>query len=144
MTKSSISLALVSLAALSAGCSYYARGPEDYAKDTQQVLETRAADIKNCYDGLLKTDATTAGQVTIKFMVKAETGDIANVEVDPANTTAPESLSMCVINALQGLKLAPPDERNGIASFTWDFQVGAAAMPMPTAPDAAPPMAPVQ
>ena len=56
MKKSLISLALVSLAALAAGCSFAARSPEMYAADTQKVLESKSADIKKCYDDALKTN----------------------------------------------------------------------------------------
>lgn len=121
------SFALLSLAALAAGCSYHARGPEDYAKVTQEVLETRAESIKACYDEALKSSPTIAGRVTVRFTVQAETGDLTGFAVDPENTNAPEALSTCVINSLQGLKLAPPDERNGLATFSWDFQVGGPA-----------------
>lgn len=142
MKKSLISLALVSLAALSAGCSFAARSPEMYAADTQKVLESRSAVIKQCYDEALKTKQDLAGKVTVKFTVKNETGDLSGVQIDPANTTAPEPLPGCVTAALQGLKLAPPDDKEGLATFTWEFQ--AAGAPAPAAPGAAPaaPVAP--
>lgn len=130
MKKSLISLALVSLAALSAGCSFAARSPEMYAADTQKVLETKSADIKNCYDEALKTKQDLAGRVTVKFSVKNETGDISGIQIDPANTTAPEPLPGCVVAALQGLKLAPPDQQEGLATFSWEFQANAPPPPM--------------
>jgi uncharacterized membrane protein len=136
MKKSLISLVLVSLAALSAGCSFAARSPEMYAADTQKVLETKTADIKKCYDDALKGKQDLAGRVTVKFTVKTETGELTSVQIDPANTTAPEPLPSCVTAALQGLKLTPPDEKEGLATFTWEFQ--AAAAPAPAAPAPAP------
>src|SRR5512147_833744 len=113
MKKSFISLALVSLAALAAGCSMAARSPEMYADDTQKVLETKSADIKKCYDDALKTKKDLAGRVTVKFTVKNETGEITAVQVDPANTTAPDPIPACVTGALVGLKLTPPDDKEG-------------------------------
>jgi hypothetical protein len=132
MKKSSISLVLASLAALVAGCSFAARDANMYAKDTQAVLETRSGDIKKCYDEALKTDAKAAGQVTITFTVRVETGNLDELKVDPARSTAPEALSNCVVNSLQGLKLQPADQAEGLATFTWDFQVGAVPTPAPT------------
>ncbi len=125
--KASIKFVLVSFAALSAAaCSFAARSPEMYAKDTQQVLETRSADIKKCYDEVLKTASSAAGKVTVKFTVKAETGVLSDVAIDAAGTTAPEAVSACVTTAIAGLTLAPPDNNDGIATYVWDFQVGAA------------------
>jgi hypothetical protein len=142
MKKSLISLALVSLAALAAGCSVAARSPEMYAADTQKVLETKSADIKKCYDDALKTNQQLAGKVTVKFTVKTETGELSGVQLDPANTTAPDPLPACVTGALVGLKLAPPDDKEGLATFTWEFQVGGAGAPAAApAPAAAAPAA---
>jgi hypothetical protein len=131
MKKTSISFALVAAAALAAGCSFHARSPEDYAKDTQKILETKSSDIKKCYDDALKTNTKLTGKVTVKFTVKAETGELTSVAVDPANTTAAEPLPSCVTTALSGLKLAEPDARDGLATYAWDFQASAA--PTPTA-----------
>lgn len=140
MKKSLISLALVSLAALSAGCSFAARSPEMYAADTQKVLESKTADIKKCYDDALKTKQDLVGRVTVKFTVKNETGELTGVQLDPANTNAPEPLPGCVVAALQGLKLNPPDEKEGLATFSWEFQ-SAPAGAAPAAPAAAAPAA---
>ncbi len=133
MKKSSISLVLVSLAAILAGCSFAARDANTYAKDTQAVLETRSADIKKCYDETLKSNPTAAGQVTVTFTVRVETGNLEELAVDPARTTAPEALSGCVVSSLQGLKLQPADQAEGKATFTWDFQVGATPAAAPAA-----------
>lgn len=140
MKKSLISLTLVSLAALAAGCSFAARSPEMYAADTQKVLESRSPDIKKCYDDALKTKQDLAGRVTVKFTVKNETGELTGLQVDAANTTAPEPLPGCVIAALQGLKLTPPDEKEGLATFSWEFVAtpAPAAAPAGAAPPAAP------
>jgi len=57
-------ITVVSLLALAAGVvGCHARSPEDYAKVTQQLLETKGPEIKACYDGILKTDATAQGTV---------------------------------------------------------------------------------
>ena len=148
MRKSPIHLALLALAVGAVGCSVAARDANMYAQDTQKVLESRNDAIKTCYDQALKTDTKVAGTVTVKFTVKPDTGDLTDIKVDAAGTTAPEALSQCVVTSIQGLKLAPPDDQEGLATFTWNFQVGGAmaapvAAPAAQAPAAAAPAAPV-
>lgn len=129
MRKSPNHLALLALAVTAVGCSVAARDANMYAQDTQKVLESRNGAIKDCYDQILKTDKSVAGTVTVKFTVKTETGDLTDIRVDPAGTTAPEALSQCVVTSIQGLKLAPPDSQEGLATYSWNFQVGAPATP---------------
>ena len=131
----------VCLAVCALGCSAIARSPEQYRDDTHALLETRNAQIKQCYDDALKTDATLSGQVTVKFTVQAETGKIANPELDPARTTAPPALGQCVVQSIDGLALQQPDERDGQATFTFDFTTASGAgavVPAPAAPGGAP------
>jgi hypothetical protein len=116
-----------------------ARDPNMYAQDTQKVLESRNDTIKACYDQALKVDQKVAGTVTVKFTVKPDTGELVDAKVDAAGTTAPEALSQCVVTAIQGLKLVPPDDQEGLATFSWNFQVGTApAVAAAAAPAAAP------
>lgn len=116
-----IRLSLLGLVAGVAGCSFAARSPEMYRDDTAAVLETRSAQIKGCYDEALKTDATLQGRVAVQFKVQPDTGKITDVAADPAGTTAPEPLTRCVVDSLQGLVLTPPDKRLGNALYTWEF-----------------------
>jgi hypothetical protein len=132
--------ALLALVALTAGCEFHARGAEDYRDVTQALLDTKAQDIKACYDGALKGQKDLQGRVTVQFVVEAETGKIKDVKVDPAGTTAPEVLSACVSNSISGLALTPPDKRDGIATWVYDFTPGgAAAAPAPAPAAGAPP-----
>lgn len=124
-------LSVLALVAGVAGCSFAARSPEMYAKDTQDVLSTRNAQIKTCYDEALKTNKELQGKVTIKLLVEHETGKVSNVAADPAGTTAPEPLTKCVVDSLQGLVLQPPDQRDGDATFVYDFTVGPPPAPAP-------------
>ncbi len=141
MRKSSIHLALLALTVGAVGCSVAARDATTYAQDTQKVLESRNDAIKTCYDQALKTDTKVAGTVTVKLTVKPDTGELTDIKVDAAGTTAPEALSQCVVTSIQGLKLAPPDDQEGLATFTWSFQVGGAAAAAPGAAPAAAPAA---
>ena len=143
MRKSHIHLVLLALAVTSVGCSGAVRDANAYAQDTQKVLESRNGAIKSCYDQLLKTDSKIAGTVTVKFTVKAETGDLADIKVDAAGTTAPDALSQCVVASIQGLKLAPADENDGLATYAWNFQVGGPAPAPAAVPPPAAPLAPL-
>jgi hypothetical protein len=126
MAKTSLNLSLFALLASVVGCSFYARSPEDYRDATQALLDTKAGDIKACYDAALKGQKELQGRVTVQFKVEAETGQIKDVAVDPAGTTAPETLSSCVSNSLTGLALTPPDKREGVATWVYDFAPAAA------------------
>ena len=134
MATTFIKLGLFSLLAAAAGCEFHARSPEDYRDVTQALLDTKAQDIKACYDGALKGQKDLQGRVTVQFVVEAETGAIKDVKVDPAGTTAPEVLSQCVTNSVSGLALTPPDKRDGIATWVYDFTPGGAPVAAPEAP----------
>jgi hypothetical protein len=131
-----ICLSLLVLTAGVAGCSFAARSPDMYRDDTAALLETRSAALKACYDEALKTTPDLQGRVTVRFTVEPDTGNLTNVAPDPAGTTAPETLTKCVVDSLQGLVLAPADKQAGNATFVYDFTVAA-----PPAPEAAPPPA---
>ncbi len=127
MVKASIKLSLVALMASTVGCSFYARSPEDYRDETQKVLDAKAPEIKTCYDTALKGNQELQGRVTVMFTVEAETGKIKDVKVDPAGTTAPAELATCVTSAVDGLALAPPDKRDGMATWVYEFSAMAPA-----------------
>src|SRR5690606_26773630 len=105
------------------GCTYMARGPEDYQRDTRAVVETRSPEIKACYDAALKQDKALSGSVIVHFSVAPETGAIQEAMVLP-ESSAPPALGTCIVNALNGLVLDPPDEREGDATFVWEFKQG--------------------
>jgi hypothetical protein len=128
-------LALSGLALVVGGCSFYARSPDQYRDDTSAVLATKGADLNNCYDAAAKANPTAAGKVTVQFTVEKKTGRIANAAADPARTTAPQPLIDCVLTAINGLVLNPPDQRDGSATFEYDF---ARLAPAPVAPPAPP------
>jgi len=108
------------LLALSAACEFHARSPDDYREATRAVLETRSDQIKTCYDGVLKSDSNASGTVVVHFTVKEETGAITGAEVMPESTASPE-VGACITSAIEGLTLDPPDERQGDATFVWEF-----------------------
>ncbi|HEX9620944.1 MAG TPA: AgmX/PglI C-terminal domain-containing protein [Polyangiaceae bacterium] len=108
------------------GCSFHARSAEDYRDATQALLETRNPQIKQCYDDALKAQPDLQGTVGIMFTVENETGNIINAAVDPGSTNAPDALSQCVLTSVQGLTLSPPDKRDGLATFVYQFQVAPA------------------
>jgi hypothetical protein len=102
-------------------CQFYARGPEDYRKDTRALLETRSSQIDSCFDEVLKKDAKAAGTVVVHFTVAHDTGKVTDPKVLP-ESTAPAPVGECVVKALDGLALDPSDKRDGDATFSWEFQ----------------------
>jgi len=122
MSRSIITLgAVLSALALSA-CSFHARDAESYRKVTREVLETKNPDIKSCYDKALESDPKLEGTVVVTMTVEKDTGIIKNVKLDKKASEANKHLRLCVINALTGLKIDPPDARDGHATFTWNFE----------------------
>ena len=119
-----IKLAIVAPMLLSAGCSFYARDADTYRQVTRELVDTRSPDVKDCYDVALQTNETVSGTVVVNFVVEKKTGKIMNPVVDPA-TTAPAELAKCVVDSIDGLQLDPADAREGQATFTWKFEVGA-------------------
>lgn len=105
------------------GCSFAARNEQMYLKDTRDLLEGRGGSVQACYDQALKADAAASGTVTVRFKVEADTGHIVDPQVDSDKSTAPSSLTDCVMAALAGLTLEPGDARDGDATYTWSFVV---------------------
>jgi hypothetical protein len=113
---------IATIALFAVGCSGTARGLEAYRTDTQHLLETRDAQLASCYDAALKADGKAAGTVAITFVVQKKSGQVTNPAIDPTKTTAPQAVSVCVLQAVQGLVLAPPDRNEGRATFVYEFK----------------------
>jgi hypothetical protein len=122
----------LALAMGAVGCQFIARGPEAYRDDTKALLEANNGTLKACYDGVINSDKAAVGTVTVKFTVENESGRIKDVVVDEGNSTAPPPVRDCVVNAITGLQLDPPDARDGKATFTYEFEIA----PQATAPAA--------
>ena len=116
------SLMFMAASAVVPGCTCIARDAETYRADTRSLLETRTRAIKDCYDVALTTDPKLDGVVVVKFKVEKKTGKIIDTAVDAARTKAPESLSKCIVEAVDGLTLDPVDQREGQATFSWTFK----------------------
>jgi hypothetical protein len=102
-------------------CTFYARGPEDYRKDTRALLETRSAQINTCYDAAKAKDPSARGTVVVRFQVAKDTGAITDPKVLP-ESTAPAALGQCIVDAIKDLRLEPSDKRVGDATFVWEFK----------------------
>jgi hypothetical protein len=107
---------------VSQGCAVAARSPETYRDDTQKLVDAKQAETKLCYDAVLKTTPTAAGQVKVNFVWEPSTGKLVSPTIDPAGTTAPQPVHACALKALEGLVLNPGDQRQG--QGTWTFQFG--------------------
>lgn len=121
----SVALALAGIVCLvvsAAGCGHAARTTAEYRTDTRSLLHTRERSLAACYAGLLATDPAAEGRVRVRFAIAKETGTVTEPQVEPAGTTAPPELQQCVLRALDGLELAPPDRVSAEATFVWIFQ----------------------
>ena len=117
----SIKLAIIAPLLLSVGCTFYARSPEDYRTHTRELLDTRNADVKDCYDVALQTNETVSGNVVVNFTVEKKTGKIMNPTVDDKKSTASAEVASCVVGKIDGLTLSEPDMCDGAATFTWVY-----------------------
>ena len=115
------------LVVATAACSGTARGLEAYRTDTQQLLSSRDAQIKSCYDDALKSDRKLEGTVALRFVVEKKSGELSGATIDPSRSTAPKPLGDCVLTAVKGLRLVPPDKNEGRATFVYEFKPTAAA-----------------
>jgi uncharacterized protein with FMN-binding domain len=123
MKKMILVSAVLGHTSLTAGCAY--RSPEMWRDDVSKVLATKQADMKACYDGVLKGTPTAGGKVAIAFEVETEGGKIQNVTVETAKSTAPPEVQDCVKKNVEGLVISPPDKRLGQGTAEFDFQPGA-------------------
>jgi hypothetical protein len=124
-------VSLTTLVLVLGGCSFIARSPDQYRNDTSNLLATKAPELNLCFDNARKTTPGASGKVTVRFSVEKKTGKILNAAADPSRTTAPQPLIDCVIASLNGLVLNPPDQRNGDATFDYDFAAPAQAATAP-------------
>ena len=124
-TSTIFSLLFLAASTVVPGCTCLARDAETYKADTRNVLETRNRTIKDCYDVALTTDPKLDGTVVVKFKVEKKTGKLLDIATDTARTQAPAALSDCIVKALDGLTLAPVDQRQGDATFSWTFKANA-------------------
>ncbi len=105
-----------------AGCSFAARSPEMYKKDTEKLLATKTPAIKACYDEQLKGNPGLTGRATVKFEVEPSSGKLTHIAVDAGGTTVPDALAQCVVHAIEGLTLNPGDQKQGVATFSYEFK----------------------
>lgn len=116
-------------------CSFHARGPDEYKRVTRELVDTRGSAIKSCYDVELASNPAAGGTVVVAFTVEKKSGRIVGAEAADG-TTASQALSSCVLSAIDGLQLDPPDRRDGLASFTWEFKANPPPAPEGAAPAA--------
>jgi hypothetical protein len=120
------SLALVSSFA-AIGCGGAIRAGDAYRDDTMKLVSAQAnPKIHDCFDGMVKsTPGSTSlqGTTTVSFTVAKETGAITSPTIVAGSTTTQDPVNQCVLASLAGLKLDPPDNVDGNATFTWQFVV---------------------
>ena len=119
--------ALLTIFALAVGftssaCSFIARDTPTYERDTSSLLDTRSGQLQACYDQELARNPDMAGKLTVTFTVEKKTGKVTQLAWDKSRTTVSDSLATCVITAIDGLALAEPDQRDGVATFSYTFR----------------------
>ena len=82
MTKSFVLIGFAFAAITGTGCGGAIRTADPYRDDVAKTLATKNADVKACYDGVLKGNKTAAGTVTVKFMVEMKTGTFKDIKAD--------------------------------------------------------------
>lgn len=111
----------------SVACGGAIREGDAYRDDTAKMLQAQANPrIQECFQGLVKSTPgpeKLAGTTTVHFVVAKETGAVTNPTIVPSGTTAQDPVNQCVLTALNGAKLAPPDNVDGDATFDWQFTV---------------------
>lgn len=106
----------------STACSFLARDTPSYERDTSALLDTREDQLQACYDAELARNPDLAGKLTINFTVEKKSGKITQLQWDKNRSSVNEGLATCVVSALEGLALAEPDQRDGVATFTYTFR----------------------
>lgn len=108
---------------LSAASGCAVRSPEMYRDDTRKLLSAKRPVLAACYDAELQTHPQATGKVIVHFTIERDSGRVLNPRIDDLLSTPNRTLRGCVLDAMQGLVLDPPDERNGDATFTWEFRL---------------------
>lgn len=103
------------------------RSPQVYRADTQKLLDTRTGQLTTCYEEALKKNPELGGVVAVRFVIEKKTGTFTQVGIDPATSQTTEPLTVCVLTAIEGLKLEPPDGNEGRASFVYVLRPAAPA-----------------
>lgn len=112
---------LLALLASTPACAL--RSPEMYREDTRKLLNTKRPVLAACYDAELQTHPQATGKVIVHFTVERDSGRVLNPKIDDLLSTPNRTLRGCVLDTMHGLTLTPPDDRNGDATFTWEFKL---------------------
>jgi hypothetical protein len=97
------------------------RSPTQYREDTHSLLYTSSSQLETCYAKALAAHPNANGTIRVHFIVEARTGNVVKPTVDTERSTAPQELAFCVLEAVDGLTLSPPDSREGRATFVYAF-----------------------
>ena len=112
---------LVVLSALTASACVV-RDLDAYRLDIRRLLEARRPIVQACYEAELQTQRKAAGRVVVRFKVERGRGRLVDPRLDDALSTPDRTLRGCVLDSLHDLVLHPPEERDGDATFIWEFR----------------------
>lgn len=126
MNKILVTLGLIAPLA-SIACGGAIRIGDAYRDDTMKLVQAQAnPKIQQCFQGVVRSTPTPKsleGTTTVSFVVAKETGIVGNAAIVPGATTTQDPVNQCVLGAINGLKLDPPDNVEGDATFAWQFVV---------------------
>jgi hypothetical protein len=113
--------AFAPFAALALVACAHARTPAQYSADTGAAFASKDSDIQACYDKVLASAPQAAGKVSVTFAVEPKTGKVVDAKLDAAQTTAPQPVGQCVLDAIQTASITPGDRNRGQATWAWTF-----------------------
>lgn len=97
------------------------RSPAQYRADTHSLLYKSSTMLESCYAKALAENPNAKGTIRIHFIIEQKTGNLVKARIDTEQSTAPQELAFCVLEAVDGLRLTPPDSREGRATFVYAF-----------------------
>jgi hypothetical protein len=112
-------LGVLGTALLATGC-LVARDVSTYDADVVATVQRRANAIAACRERF-PLEWQGSGTVRVEILVERKTGTFGQASVDPGST-APEPIQHCVVRAVDGLRLEPPDRHIGVAVLEWTFR----------------------
>ncbi len=103
-------------------CSGVSRSRGAYLDDTAVLLDTREPQVQGCYDQALQRNRALVGKLTLTVRVERGTGKLIAFDWDRNRSTVDELLAVCVMRALEGLRLEDPDRREAEVPYSWVFR----------------------
>jgi hypothetical protein len=117
MIKLTLLASILSLGSLAA-CK---TGSPQQRTDIANAMATTREPLNACYQmALARNRKTPGGFVTVEFIAEAQTGQFKNVLIRRDEVNDP-AVRMCIIQAINAIKLPKPPDSNVTISFPYRF-----------------------